>query len=696
MHKKNIILVFLCILSGTFFAQSTIEEEQHQIDSISNANRHITDALELVDNYNYLAYLYGMISLDSSEHYLTLAKQKALANNYSKGLALNYAHMARVNMQKVQYDEAVACFDSSIVLLDQLGDSALLLDSYMGLCYVYAYQSSQLNSLEYAKKALPLALAFQDSVRLSLIYNNIASFYYKIDEFDNAYKHFKNSIDIDEKLNTGRSSIALTYSNLGMLLVRHDKYDEAEQIYHGLIEMLPDIERVDYRIILNLSVASYFMKTGKLEESKSYLDKVPSLLDMDAYKQLEVRYLRNLAEWHLHSAFYKESIAYYNKCLDLQNEFGIEESLIEIYEKIAEAYSKLKDYEQAYSYMQKSKEASIQNDSKRIVYFLSEFEGQKEKLELKQQLLNDKIEKERLEHVAHSLRMKYFSLILLVVFLISIIVFVYIGWHRTSQNSKKLHTMNGLIEEQKSVLEKNVKDLRDREKELKQYNIAKDKFLSLMAHDLRSPFNSLIGFSDLMLGKIKSGDTSKLLSYATLINGVSKSALSLLNDLLEWASLQLGKVDYHPEKVLVNKYFKSILNNLQQIEPDRRLDFKTNLDDSFEILLDKTMIQSVVRNLITNALKYTPKMGSIGLSLSKNASSMVLSIKDEGIGMSQEQIGKLFKIEDAESTKGLKEEKGTGLGLILCKDFVDRHKGSIKVKSEEGVGTEFSVFIPLR
>ena len=247
------------------------------------------------------------------------------------------------------------------------------------------------------------------------------------------------------------------------------------------------------------------------------------------------------------------------------------------------------------------------------------------------------------------------------------------------------------LREQKKSLEKAVTS---KTIELQKLNLAKDKFFSIIAHDLKSPFNSIIGFSEVLKEDIRSLDYDTILKYVRLINDSAVSTFKLLEDLLEWANSRWGKTT--PKRLSINLYelFRDELYILNKLAVEKSIQLILQIPDDFMIFADKNMIKTVLRNLISNAIKFTKSNGIIEISATYVNQQAEISVSDNGIGMNQDTIDNLFNIEVNVSTPGTENEKGTGLGLLICKEFVEQHGGKIWVESEPGKGSTFRFVIP--
>jgi signal transduction histidine kinase len=231
------------------------------------------------------------------------------------------------------------------------------------------------------------------------------------------------------------------------------------------------------------------------------------------------------------------------------------------------------------------------------------------------------------------------------------------------------------------------------EKELKISNASKDKFFSIIAHDLKTPFNALMGFSELLI-KTEKNNLNEVKRYSQLIYTVSNQAYSLLNNLLDWSLSQTNGLKFSPEIIPFRELAIQLIAYFHSLAENKQISIEMKIEEDISLFADKNMINTILRNLISNALKYTPEGGSVILSATRATDGVHISITDTGIGIGPEALKHLFKIEESASTKGLDNEKGTGLGLILCKDFVDFHKGRIWAESEPGKGSTFNFTIP--
>lgn len=255
----------------------------------------------------------------------------------------------------------------------------------------------------------------------------------------------------------------------------------------------------------------------------------------------------------------------------------------------------------------------------------------------------------------------------------------------------EIRMKNKELQEINENLEKIVEE---RTKELAMANATKDKFFSIIAHDLKNSFNGLIGISNILLTGFDSFDDGDKVKMITSIKGVSEGTYKLLQNLLDWARLQTGVIPFTPETISLNELLKEEYFLQKTLAEQKGIDLSLNLSNEIMVFVDQNMISTVVRNILSNAIKFTHPGGKVVLSLYQDEQSYNISVKDSGVGISQENIDKLFKVSENYKTYGTNNEEGTGLGLILCKDFTIKNNGDIKVISQKGSGTEMIVCFP--
>jgi signal transduction histidine kinase len=237
--------------------------------------------------------------------------------------------------------------------------------------------------------------------------------------------------------------------------------------------------------------------------------------------------------------------------------------------------------------------------------------------------------------------------------------------------------------------------LKKSESKLIELNATKDKFFNIVAHDLKNPFTSLLGSTELLYENIHKMDTQTIIKLSRILNESAKSGYSILLNLLDWSRSQTGQIRFNPERINLRELIEENLSDIQLFSTSKAINISTEIKEDIFIRADKNMLNTILRNLLSNAVKFTHRNGSIHVSAKINEREVILSIEDTGIGISKENISKLFRLDSKYSVPGTDKETGTGLGLKLCKEFIEKMNGSIYVNSTENKGSEFVFSIPL-
>lgn len=236
--------------------------------------------------------------------------------------------------------------------------------------------------------------------------------------------------------------------------------------------------------------------------------------------------------------------------------------------------------------------------------------------------------------------------------------------------------------------------LLNNEKELKELISTKDKLFSIIGHDLRSPFNNILGFLEMLLERVNDNtftDTEKYLNY---VYDSASSTMTILDNLLEWAKAQTGKLKFNPEQILLSDIIHEVIKLKMPFAEAKNISLSSFTTDQVQVYADPNLLKTVLRNLISNAIKFTERNGEICISAKEKEACVEITISDNGVGIKPERMKALFQVSSNSSTIGTASETGSGLGLLLCKECVEKHKGTIWAISEVGKGSEFKFTLP--
>jgi len=269
-------------------------------------------------------------------------------------------------------------------------------------------------------------------------------------------------------------------------------------------------------------------------------------------------------------------------------------------------------------------------------------------------------------------------------------------WNNRIWNSEDVNLLRSVSEMIGLYIENtgNKQIIIDNNLKLKELNATKDKFFSIVAHDLKNPFNSIIGFTDLLRNNLHKYDTQKIEKFVNSIHVASSSAYKLLQNLLEWAKAQTGRIEFNPDIFVLENAVLESIRLVQGQANNKKINISYEINDVLLVNADRNMLNTILRNLFSNAIKFTHREGKILLKALKKNDIIEVAIIDNGVGMDEKTRNKLFNISEKASSKGTENEEGTGLGLLLCKEFIARHNGQIWVESQKGVGSVFTFTVP--
>jgi len=287
----------------------------------------------------------------------------------------------------------------------------------------------------------------------------------------------------------------------------------------------------------------------------------------------------------------------------------------------------------------------------------------------------------------------YAIILYLILLILSIIAFIK-ARERKLKHDKRI--LEQKVLERTIQIEDQAQLISSKNQELNELNRTKDKFFSIIGHDLGNQFNIIVGFSEMLVSGFKKLDPAKLEYHLTNIYNSSRHAHDLLENLLTWSKMQTKGIQYNPERFNLHDKIKESVELMEGALERKNIKIETSGNNELEIFADVNMFTAIIRNLVSNAIKFTPVNGQVSIQFREEGDFCEISVNDSGVGISGENLRKIFRIDSNHSTLGTGGEKGTGLGLVLCKEFIEKHGGKIEVESQPGKGSQFTFTLPLR
>jgi signal transduction histidine kinase len=547
--------------------------------------------------------------------------------------------------------------------------------------------------------------------------NRAATICWEKKDHEKAIRYFEKSIELNKLLNNVHGITGI-YSNLGLIYSDIGEYQKSVDCFQKTLDARrnsPDkANRISTLINMSISLKNLRRYSDAAVKLQDALVLARELNDPDEMKKC----YGNLAETYEKSGNTDSTIHYFN----------LYRSFHELVQKEREEKSKneserdrlrtlLLESENRNKELELiGKNVELKKKDKELFQFDSTTRALYDTLTESQLLIellkkNEKIKElqisENNTRIQKELNLRYFLIAVLILLIIIIVLIIRryqvnkrMNLKLSRQNTEILHQQNHIAEQNLKLEAANKEIQADKEKlqiyaeQLKELNATKDKFFSIIAHDLKNPFQSLLGFSELLKISIKGSDRDKTERFINQIYDASKHGFNLLENLLDWSRSQTGNINFIPQAIDIKQIITGTIGIVNNQAITKNIKISNESIDNLNIIADVNLIRTVMLNLLTNAIKFTPRNGNIYIKTEAKEKHAEISVIDTGIGISSENIGKLFKVDSKHSTPGTNEEKGTGLGLILCKEFIKKMNGEIFVESEEGKGSKFTFTIP--
>jgi signal transduction histidine kinase len=578
------------------------------------------------------------------------------------------------------YFEAIKSFNKALPYFENTKGSKLLSKLYFHLGQSYFFVYSEDVAFKYYLKALTLYKKDKNEIGIAYCYNGIGTIYSKTNR-KVGFSYLHKSLALFKK-NKFYKGIATSYINIANA---SEEVQESIALYNQSIAVLA-LHNDDYTLAVNYNnLGDSYMHLEEYDRAISYFQKGLDISEKMDAKPLHALLYLNIAEVKLNQKLYDDAIRYSNLSLDFATAKGDVEiqaanilALSSIFEgrgDIKKALAYKNDYiaarDRGLKYKEQKKVQLFQslNELDRSQYEVQKLKIQNENADLKLQSKNNQ---------------SYFFIFLMLV-LVAIVVILF--FQKKAKN--KINAELQFQTQQISNLKDNVQVQNDH---LNDINNTKNKLFKIIAHDLKNPLSSIEALSDLMLQGDEGADEEEKVLFLNLIKESATKASEILNDVLIWALDQEKPVEN--KKLCIKTLINEELKLLEIQASQKEIRIHNHIDADLDVLTDKNKVATVLRNLISNAIKFSYTKGAITISAAVKNKFIKITVADHGIGMTQEEMDNLFIVDYKKSKPGTSDEEGTGLGLVLCKDFAQKLGGKITVSSELNKGSAFSFTLP--
>lgn len=550
--------------------------------------------------------------------------------------------------------------EQSLLLSRKIGNKEGIIYSLVALGFYYSQLSDFKKALPYIQEAIIVAKKTGNKKLIGRSFYRMAVFLIDTNDFEKSVYYAQKSLVAYQEENDKKGQLT-AFEILGNIWssTYYKKFDKAYSYYFQAKALAQELN--DYAALnsINFNIAETdfsnkkyttalvgFLECIKYEESLGYEDWL-----IDTYEFLGLTYLKlNQTE---------KGITYFNKSVKLAQNINAKVDLMEIYQSYSACYFEMGNYKMAYQHLEKYKiySDSIFNESKSNQLVEMQTKYDTEQKETENELLRKESEIQEFQLNAAII----FSSVMIL--LAVLVVFLYF-------------------------------QLRKNKVKLERLNTTKDKFFAIIAHDLRGPITSFQGISRRMDFLFKKRQHERILEMGKDIDTAAQNINTLLDNLLNWALLQQGEIVNKKSEIYLNEIVVQAIGSYENLAQANQITLENNVPKELKITTDINAISTIIRNLLGNALKFTLANGTISISVKEEGNYLQLIVSDTGIGMSSQKAAQLFQIGNDNSTTGLRGEKGTGLGLVLCQEFAKLNNGFLKIKSELNKGTSVILSLP--
>ncbi|RLD36659.1 MAG: hypothetical protein DRI73_00260 [Bacteroidetes bacterium] len=641
-RNKNIIVILLVLIinTGLINAQSRIDSLENILNSSSIPLKKVILS-ELIDEYQDK-------SLGQSLEYGNEALNLAIERGDKKWIIDSYIKIGQIFLKAKIYDEAFNDFIIADKISNEIFDSSYIAKTshFLGIAYYHLGDTTQ--SYHFLEKALQFNNPALNPHEAGDICKDLADYYLKIQRHNKAFRLYKISLDYYQQSDDFENQV-FVLCGIATIKANTGYYFDARIIYFRALKI-------------------------SLKQNMQYYN-----------SQIAIKIAEILFSYENSTAL---AITHLNEALKIANKEGFLDLQTKIHDQLSIIYEDKKMFKTSLYY--KTTYYSLKDSLQRIntqkyisflemKYDLDKYENEISLLSKKNEISQNELEKQK--------RIQKFTIIALFLFSILAVLSLIYYYHK----KKMVEKLNG----KKEALEKSNQLLIKSREDLNILNDTKNKIFSVLAHDLINPFNALLGFASLLNEESQHLNKKEIKQYGEIIYQTATNLLYLLENLLQWSKSQTGKIVVNKKNTELTKVLKSVLSIINILADKKQITINTSFQSNCFAFIDADLISSALRNLIQNAIKFTSEGNTINISTECTNDETRIIISDTGTGISEEDQGKLFHSNKHFTTPGTSNEQGTGLGLMITREFIKLNNGKLTLSSEIGKGSTFTIILPL-
>jgi signal transduction histidine kinase len=685
---KTVFFLNLILLSHSSYSLELFEQEEtNKIDSILKAAKQYKTEKEIIESFDYLSSLYSEQENFYSAHFIidsAISIAKKAGDKYS--IAKTLGTKGKLYRQEGKFENSLETLIQAYDLAKEIDEKEIVMIVSNNLGVTCRRLAEDSEALGYHLEALQLAEELADPRNIVVASNGIGIIYTYQGNYDEALPYYYKALELEQK-RKNYIGIAINYNSIAWVYELKEDYEIAIEFYKKSLDANIKNENEKGIVICYSDLGKVYHKIGEYELSLEYYKKTLSVNEKLGDKRYIARSHIYIGETYRDQGDYLQSIIHLEKGLAYAQQINTKRLLMQVYEQLSLTYEKTNQGNKAlmnYKFFNIYKDSVFNEEkSNQLIEIQTRYETNKKEqenalLKNKNSLNESQIQRQRVV---------VFSIIS-ILFLISFLVLVLLN------NRRKQKKAILLLGKQNDEIHKQKEEIQSQALDLKKAVNTKNRFFSIIAHDLLSPFNTLIGISNLLKSNLNELSAKEINEYAEMIHQRSNETHELLVNLLEWSLSQTHGIEYEPREIKIKQLIKEKINLLKGQAKEKSITLEFVEGDEVLVFADENMLTTVIRNLVSNAIKFT-EMGNVTISYTQESKICRVIIEDTGVGIPEQNLRNLFEIDKPVSTKGTAGEKGTGIGLILCKEFIIKNKGKIFVESSEQTGSRFEFTIPL-
>jgi len=566
--------------------------------------------------------------------YGEIALNLASKIQWKKGMAIANDHLGICNWVSANYPKSILYFQNSLSNYQGLKDQVGIADAYNHLASLHLEIKKYKQAFVYFNEAYKIDRLTLNKTQMANDLTGIADVFFKLNNYTKALEFYFKAKDLYFSA-YNFDGVAVSYTNIGKAFAGKKEYTKALDNFNNALDNLTKKELTYY-------IGNVYLEMGKAYYNLALEDKRTKTKNLNL------------------------SLKYSNKAINTFTEIKTFDKINDCNLELYKAYKETGNYKLALEYFEKylKIKETVLNYENNIK--LGELKTKREF-----ELRDKKIEIQNLQIKSDTSKV-YLLITIIITTLILLTIFLWLYLSKRSRN----------------------KLLSKKNKEISNANKQKDRFFSIIAHDLRGPFNGFLGLTELLASEIDTMDKEEIQSSAAIMASSAKNLENLLENLLEWSCMEQGLIPFTPQEINLYQTTIECILILQAAAEKKEIQIQNKIEDDTIVFADNHMLHTIIRNILSNAVKFTQKGGSITIQAEKDSKNTILSITDSGIGMNAKIVENIFKLNVKTNRNGTENEPSSGLGLILCKEFIEKHGGKIGVESGENKGTTFYCSFP--